>query len=220
MLLQLCKQLTKGNYMKVKAELRFKNQSILEIIKSHGMNVKQFSEMCGVNSQTVGNVIKFKHNVRPEVGQRIIDGLLHLDPSANVEEFLPKDYHKFVDAFKTKETTQDITSRMLAEPIRDDMIAIESEVEDIDDREDAKIICEKALLCLTKLQKESVEMYYGLNGKKPLTMDKIADKMNVSRGCISERIVDSIKKIKDRTRISPDGDYTIRDKYNNILIEV
>ena len=177
--------------MEIQAKLSFKHGRIVRILDSARITIKDLARMCEWDYQNLLAFVSFKRLPKCEDKNSLFQVLSTIDPTVTESEVFPKHYDKVKGALHTRVSVKDIPVENLL-PFTNEMHQIENSCEG---QTLFNVGFEKAFLeikrTVSKREVEIIEMYYGLGGKKPHTLEEIGKKVMLTR--------DRVRQIRDRS---------------------
>lgn len=154
--------------MKIKARITLHNQNLVEARKAKGLTQKQVASCIGVNIMKYSQLETLKRQPSIEEVEDLVDLL-----GVPIETLFPKGYDVFIDTIsrfeRVKEAEiQDLTLR--GEETYKKTLLLET-----------KNAVNKAVSKLDDKHKKILEMRFGLNGYKPLTLKEIGKEFGVTQ---------------------------------------
>ena len=184
----------------IRAEIRFKNSAFIKALERVGYkSVAAFSRESGICYTTLIEYanLRYMFNKKDQM-QKMID-LLESD-----EWTLFEQYREVV------EKSGKDNKRIIAEIPVSKILSLSSKkglylesdegVESLANKNGLKEALNKALSTLKDREKDVIEMYFGLNGKKQMDLQEISEEYSISRERIRQIKEKSIRRLKHKSR--------------------
>jgi hypothetical protein len=198
--------------MEIQAKLSFRHGTIMRIINSHGIDIKQLSDMCGWKYQNLTGFIRFKRMPKCEDSLKLFKVLKSLDSNITEDQIFPIEYNKIKEVLFDRIETKDIPLENLLSNQDIEACLIEDKSEDICYSVDSKKFIKEVEKILSvdiayesDYQRERIKriifLKCGIDEERPLTFEEIAKKVNLTSECVRQIFNRGIRKLRNRSSL-------------------
>jgi|26BtaG_2_1085354.scaffolds.fasta_scaffold22928_3 RNA polymerase sigma factor (sigma-70 family) len=187
--------------MRVAVLARFKNSNFRQARIAAGFETQlSLAAYTGISPQTLGEYENFRRYPRNDLHVFKLERALKLP----IDDLFPKEYRDAVDRKLGRPVEK--TFDVLALPNRRQLLlsgpieSYEIEAKDSNEIKELEESMLEALATLTKREAVVLKMRFGLDGSKPMTFQKVAKLLKVSRERIRQIEAKALRKLKHPSR--------------------